>query len=504
MHIYMQFYMLNDVCMSFIPFSAPPPPAPSLTLFKMSILIKGGTVVNDDREFKADVVVNDGKITYVGDSPPEVAGQKVVDAAGKYILPGGIDTHTHMQLPFMGTTAIDDFNHGTRAAVAGGTTTLLDFVLPMRNQSLLEAYDQWRSWADPKVNCDYSFNVGVTWWSPQVSEEMGVLVNEKGVTGFKVFMAYKGVFMLRDDEIYEVFKRCKELGAVAQVHAENGDIIDIQSKKLVKMGITGPEGHMMCRPADVEGEATNRAIMIADQVGAPLYIVHVMSREAANIIAQRRAEGKLVWGEPIAAGLGTDGTNCFNADWRHAAAYVMGPPLRPDVTVKQTLIQGLANGSLATVGTDNCTFSGNQKALGKDDFTQIPNGVNGIEDRMSVVWEKGVKDGVMTRSQFVAAVSTNAAKIFGMYPQKGRVEVGADADLVVWNDVPRVISKDTHHHAVDFNIFEGMVVHGVADVTISRGNIVFENGSMQTTNGAGKYISRKPFSQYIFQKVWAN
>ena len=231
-------------------------------------------------------------------------------------------------------------------------------------------------------------------------------------------MAYKGVFMLRDDEIYQVFKRCKELGALAQVHAENGDVIDTQMKNLLQMGITGPEGHCMCRPADVEGEATNRAIMIADQVNTPvwllyfksnsclvsnltnptqLYIVHVMSKEACDAIARNKAAGKLCFGEPIAAGLGTDGTNCWNEDWRHASAYVMGPPLRPDPTVKEYLMKGLASGMLACVGTDNCTFNADQKAMGKDDFSKIPNGVNGIEDRMSIVWEKGVKTGILTR-----------------------------------------------------------------------------------------------------------
>ena len=464
------------------------------------ICIKGGTVVNDDREWKADVLVEGGKIVAVGENLKGKPGCNTIDATGKYVLPGGIDTHTHMQLPFMGTTAIDDFNHGTRAAVAGGTTMLLDFVLPARGQSLVEAYDQWRKWADPKVNCDYSFHVGVTWWSEQVSQEMGELV-KRGVNSFKMFMAYKGVFMLRDDQLYEAFQRCKELGALAQVHAENGDVIDIQAKKLVKMGITGPEGHMMCRPADVEGEATSRAIMLADQVGAPLYVVHVMSHEAADAIAKGRREGKLCWGEPIAAGLGTDGTNCFNEDWRHAAAYVMGPPLRPDATVKTHLIKALAAGELACVGTDNCTFNSDQKALGKDDFRGIPNGVNGIEDRMSVVWEKGVKSGRMTRKQFVAATSTTGAKVFNLYPRKGRIDVGSDADLVVWEDVPRIISKDTHHHAVDFNIFEGMKVHGVAHTTISRGKVVWQNGKLLTTNGDGQFIPRPPFSPYLFSSV---
>ncbi|KAJ9459112.1 Dihydropyrimidinase [Diplonema papillatum] len=466
----------------------------------MAILVKGGTIVNDDDEFVGDVLIEGDKIKQVAASIPAPAGATVVDATGRYVLPGGIDTHTHMQLPFMGTKAVDDFNHGTRAAVAGGTTMLLDFVVPSRGVSLLKAYDEWRGWADPKVNCDYSFHVAITYWDEDVSREMGVLVNERGVNSFKVFMAYKNVFMLRDDEIYAVFARCKELGALAQVHAENGDVIDIQSRRLLKMGITGPEGHMQCRPADVEGEATWRAIMLADQVNTPVYIVHVMSKEAADMVAKGKKEGKLCYGEPIAAGLGTDGTNCWNEDWRHASGYVMGPPLRPDPTVKEYLMKCLSVGLLSCVGTDNCTFNADQKAMGKDDFTKIPNGVNGIEDRMSVVWEKGVKAGVLTRKQFVSATSAAGAKIFNIYPQKGRIAAGSDADLVVWNDVPRTISKATHHHAVDFNIFEGMVVHGVADVTISRGKIVWQDGELRTKNGDGKYVPRRPFG-CVFDSV---
>eukprot|EP01063_Lacrimia_lanifica_P011114 TRINITY_DN1789_c0_g1_i1.p1 TRINITY_DN1789_c0_g1~~TRINITY_DN1789_c0_g1_i1.p1 ORF type:complete len:514 (+),score=220.19 TRINITY_DN1789_c0_g1_i1:53-1543(+) len=466
-----------------------------------AILVRNGTVVNADGEEAADVLVEGDKIVAVGAGLAAPEGARVIDAAGKYVLPGGIDTHTHMQLPFMGTTAVDDFNYGTRAAVAGGTTFLLDFIIPGRGKSLVEAYDQWRAWADPKVNCDYGLHCAVTWWSDQVKEEMGALV-ERGVNSFKVFMAYKGVFMLRDDEIYQVALRCKELGALLQVHAENGDIIDIQQRKLLKMGITGPEGHCMCRPADVEGEATNRVIMIADQVGTPVYIVHVMSKEAADAIAKGKSEGKICFGEPVAAGLGTDGSNCWNEDWRHASAYVMGPPLRPDPTVKLDLMKGLASGMLDCVGTDNCTFNGDQKAMGKDDFSKIPNGVNGIEDRMSVVWEKGVKGGLLTPSQFVAATSANAAKIFNVYPRKGRVAAGCDADLVVWEDVPRVISKETHHHAVDFNIFEGMKVHGVADATISRGNVVWEKNELHVTQGAGKFVHRAPWSEHLFNDAW--
>jgi len=264
---------------------------------------------------------------------------------------------------------------------------------------------------------------------------------------------------------------------------------------LLSLGITGPEGHLLSRPEDVEAEATNRAITIADRVNTPLYVVHVMCKSAGDAISRARAAGKRVFGEPIAAGLAVDGTHCFHEDWRHAAAYVMGPPLRPDPTTKDYLMALLAAGDLQCVGTDNCTFSAKQKAIGKDNFTCIPNGVNGIEDRMSIVWEKGiVASGLLGVCDFVRVTSSSAARIFNLYPRKGRIAVGSDADIVVWDgDATRVISSKTHHHAVDFNIFEGMTVHGIATVTISRGVVVWENNHLLTKPGSGRYVPRPCF-----------
>lgn len=335
-----------------------------------------------------------------------------------------------------------------------------------------------------------------------MAKEMEVLTKQKGVNSFKMFMAYKGVFMVNDEEMYHAFEQCKRLGAMAQVHAENGDIIAEGARKMIQMGITGPEGHEMCRPEEVEGEATNRAIVLANQVNCPLYVVHVMSRSAADAVRRARQRGCVVFGEPIAAGLGTDGTHYWHKCWRHAAGYVMGPPLRPDPSTPEYLMDMLANDDLQVTGTDNCTFSGEQKALGKDNFTKIPNGVNGVEDRLSVIWEKGVHSGKMDPCRFVAVTSTTAAKIFNVYPQKGLIAVGSDADLVVWDgDATRTISATTHHHAVDFNIFEGMTCHGVSLVTISQGRVVYENGKLDVVRGSGRYISRPVFADHVYGRV---
>ncbi|CAJ0568342.1 unnamed protein product, partial [Mesorhabditis spiculigera] len=464
-----------------------------------AILIKGGTVVNDDEMVKADVLVQDGKIVAVG---PDLhcEGATLVDAAGRLVIPGGIDPHTHMQLPFMGEIAVDDFYSGTRAALAGGTTMIIDFVIPAKDSTPLKAYKQWRDWADPKVCCDYALSMAITTWNDSVSKEMAEVTKpEYGINSFKFFLAYKGVFMVHDDEFYQGMLQCAKIGGMARVHAENGPVIAEKAKELLSLGVTGPEGHTQSRPEELEAEATNRACVLASQANCPLYVVHVMSKGAARAIAHHRQRGAVVFGEPIAAGLGTDGSHYYSDDWLHAARHVMSPPLSRDPSTPEALMRLLACGELHLVGTDNCTFNCQQKLAGKDDFTKIPNGVNGVEDRMAIVWERGVHRGIMDPMRFVAVTSSQCAKIFNMYPRKGRIAVGSDADIVIWNpDATKIISKDTHHQAVDYNIFEGQTVHGVAEVTISRGKIVWQDQRLSVEAGAGKFVSLPPYCPYVF------
>lgn len=461
----------------------------------MSLIIKGGTVVTADRTYKADVYCEGGVIKQIGENLETPQGAEVVDASGQYVMPGGIDPHTHMELPFMGTVASEDFFSGTSAAAAGGTTMIIDFVIPSPKQSLLEAYDTWRGWAE-KAATDYSFHVAVTWWSEKVAEEMGVLVKERGVNSFKHFMAYKGAIMADDEVLVNSFTRARELGAIATVHAENGELVFTLQKELFEKGITGPEGHPLSRPAEVEGEAANRAIRIAQVLDVPLYIVHNSAKEALQEIMRARGEGQRVYGEVLAGHLLIDDSVYRHPDFDFAAAHVMSPPFRPKEHQK-ALWQGLQAGHLQTTATDHCCFCAPQKAAGKDDFRKIPNGTGGVEDRMGVLWHHGVNSGKLTMNEFVAVTSANAAKIFNIYPRKGAILEGADADIIVWDpEKKRTISAKTHHQNVDFNIFEGMEVKGANTVTISQGKIVYKDGKLFTEKGAGRYIDRPAFAAY--------
>ncbi len=461
----------------------------------MATLIRGGTVVTAEHSFRADVLCADGKIQAVGDRLEAPAGTRVVDAGGQLVMPGGIDPHTHMELPFMGTTASEDFYSGTAAAFAGGTTMIIDFVIPDPREPLMAAYKKWRGWAE-KAAGDYSFHVAVTWWDESVHRDMGTLTREHGVNSFKHFMAYKGAIMAEDEVLVNSFSRARELGALCTVHAENGELVFHLQQQLLKAGINGPEGHPLSRPPEVEGEAANRAIRIAEVLGVPLYIVHNSCRQSLEAITRARLEGQRVFGEVLAGHLLIDDSVYRNPDWATAAAYVMSPPFRPKEH-QELLWRGLQSGVLQTTATDHCCFCAPQKAAGRTDFTKIPNGTGGVEDRMAVLWHHGVGKGRLTPNEFVRVTSTNAAQIFNIYPRKGSVSVGADADLVVWDPTAsRTISAKTHHQQIDFNIFEGMTVQGVATHTISQGNVVWADGQLNAVRGAGRYIDRPTFAPY--------
>ena len=461
----------------------------------MAILIRGGTVVNADGARRADVLVDGGLIKAVGPDLDAPSHTETIDAGGAYVMPGGIDPHTHMELPFMGTVASEDFFSGTSAAAAGGTTMIIDFVIPNPKQSLLDAYRQWRGWAE-KAAADYSFHVAVTWWDESVHKDMGTLVAENGVNSFKHFMAYKNAIMADDEVLVNSFLRARELGALCTVHAENGELVFHLQRELLKQGITGPEAHPLSRPPAVEGEAANRAIRLAQVLNVPLYIVHNSCREAVEAIARARGEGQRVFGEVLAGHLLVDDSGYRHPDFATAAAYVMSPPFRPKEH-QQALWRALQAGYLQTTATDHCCFCAPQKAMGRGDFTKIPNGTGGVEDRMHVLWHHGVNAGRITIPEFVALTSANAAKIFNIYPRKGAVAAGSDADLVVWDPkTTRRISAKTHHQKVDFNIFEGIEVEGVNTITLSRGKVVYRDGELRTVKGAGRYIDRPPFPDY--------
>ena len=461
----------------------------------MTVLIKGGTIVNADRTFRSDVLCEGDVITAVENNiePPE--GATVVDASGQYVMPGGIDPHTHMQLPFMGTVASEDFYTGTAAGLAGGTTMIIDFVIPNPQQNLLEAYDSWRGWAEKSV-ADYSFHVAVTWWDDTVHADMRTLVQERGVNSFKHFMAYKGAIMADDEILVNSFTRARELGAITTVHAENGELVFRLQKEIFEKGISGPEGHPLSRPPEVEGEAANRAIRIAEVLNVPLYVVHNSCKQSLESITRARNEGQRVYGEVLAGHLLIDDSVYLDKDFNVAAAHVMSPPFRSKEH-QDALWRGLQSGNLHTTATDHCCFVAEQKAMGKDDFRQIPNGTGGIENRLEVLWHHGVSTGRLTMNEFVLITSTNTAQIFNIYPRKGTIAVGSDADIVIWDpEATKTISAKTHHQNVDYNIFEGMTVKGCASHTVSQGRIVYKNGELMVERGAGRYIDRPPFANY--------
>jgi dihydropyrimidinase len=468
----------------------------------MTILIRGGTVVNHDHSRRADVLVDGETIAAVGTALDAPNGAQTIDAGGCYVMPGGIDPHTHLEMPFMGTVTADDFEWGTKAALTGGTTMVVDHCLPDPGQSMLAAYQEWRRKSE-RAATDYGFHMAVTSWSKQVFDEMEIVVKTYGINTFKHFMAYKGALMVNDDELYNSFARCAHLGAMPLVHAENGDVVARMQEAVLARGIGGPEGHAFSRPPEVEAEATNRAIMIADMTGAPLYVVHTSCREAHEAIARARATGKRVYGEPLIQHLVLDATEYDNKNWDHAARRVMSPPFR-DKVHQDSLWAGLQSGSLQVVATDHCAFTTEQKRIGLHDFRKIPNGTGGLEDRMPVLWSAGVNTGRLTKEEFVAVTSSNIARILNIYPRKGAVAAGSDADLVVWDPAAsKTISAKTQHSRIDYNVFEGYACTGAPAATLSRGKIAWQNGELRADKGDGRYIERPAFSPvHVANSTW--
>lgn len=455
----------------------------------MSIVIKGGTVVAADRSYEADVLIEGERIAAIG---PDLAGDTVLDAAGTYVMPGGIDPHTHLEMPFMGTTTAETWESGTFAALSGGTTMVVDFVIP-EGDDLIGALDAWEARAKRQASSDYSFHMCITGWSEATFDAMEKVV-ARGVNSFKHFMAYKGALMVDDDQMFASFQRCAALGALPLVHAENGDIVAALQQKYLAEGIRGPEAHAYSRPPEVEGEAVNRAIMIADAAGVPVYIVHVSCEQAHEAIRRARQKGMRVYGEPLAQHLALDEGEYAHPDWDHAAQRVMSPPFR-DKAHQDSLWAGLSAGSLQVVATDHCAFTTAQKRMGLTDFTKIPNGTGGLEDRLPVLWTKGVETGRLTPNEFVAVTSTNIARILNIYPKKGAIAPGADADIVVLDPkAGKTIRASAQKSAIDYNVFEGVEVRGLPRFTLSRGEVVYSAGGNATPRpGRGRFVSRPAF-----------
>lgn len=446
---------------------------------------------------KADVLIENGLIKEVisgEDSSDHTGVDHILDASGNYVMPGGIDPHTHLSMPFMGMVACDDFFSGQSASLAGGTTFHIDFALPM-NHDLMEGYREWRRKANDAV-MDYGFHMAVTSWSDKVAQDMETLAKLNGINSFKFFMAYKGALMVTDSEMLEGFRKCKELGSLPQVHAENGDAVALgQEFVFNELGIKEPIGHAMSRPESLEAEATGRAIRLAEFVGSPLYVVHVMGKQAAEEIARARLRGSRIIGETVTSAIALDESYLWNKNFTEASKFVMSPPIRSaesGAAVKAALTGGI----IQLLGTDHAVFNSTQKSAGKNDFRLIPNGVNGIEERMHIAWEELVNSGMMTPMDFVRVTSTEAAKVFNIYPQKGTIVPGSDADVIILDpNKEHMISASTHHSMMDTNVYEGRKVRGKVVTTISQGRIVWNNGELNVKRGSGRFIPLKPFGR---------
>ena len=458
----------------------------------MSLLIKNGTIVNASDIYRGDVFVENETVTTIGTNLSMPADQ-TLDATGRYVIPGGIDCHTHLDMPFGGSTSADDFESGTIAAAFGGTTSIIDFAIQYRGQTLHHAWETWMKKAQGKAAIDYGFHMIITELTDQVEDEMDALVHQ-GVTSFKLFMAYPGVFMLDDASIFRAMLRTGKNGGTICMHAENGGVIDVLVRKALAEGKTAPKYHALTRPARAEGEATHRAIALAEIAEVPVYIVHLSAAEALEMVTEARDRGLPAYAETCPQYLFLSYDN-YEEPGFEGAKYVMSPPLRAKET-QDRLWRGLAFNDLQAVSTDHCPFCmKEQKELGRDDFSKIPNGAPGIETRMSLVFDGGVRQGRISLNRWVELTSASPAKIFGLFPRKGTIAPGSDADIVIFNpEKTTKLSAKTLHMKVDYNPYEGREVTGVSETVISRGKVIVETGRFVGRAGSGVFLKRNPRS----------
>ncbi|MBK6691192.1 MAG: dihydropyrimidinase [Myxococcales bacterium] len=458
-------------------------------------LIKGGTVVTAVDTYAADVLIDGERIVAMFDPSAAPAGtfDKTIDATGKLIMPGGIDAHTHLDMPFGGTTSSDDFETGTLAAAHGGTTCIVDFAIQAKGENLRKGLDTWHGKAEGKAAVDYAFHLIMTDVNDQTIPEMKSIVDD-GVTSFKMFMAYPGVLHVDDGQIFRGMQRAGELGALICMHAENGIPIDILVAQAIAKGHTSPVYHALTRPQIAEAEGTFRAICLAEMAGSPVYMVHLSAERALKQVVEARDRGLPTYAETCPQYLFLSEDDLARPDFE-GAKFVCTPPLRP-AHMQEDMWRGLRTNDLQVVSTDHCPFCmKGQKELGKDSFAKIPNGMPGVETRMYLLWDGGVRKGRISMNRFVEITSTAPAKIFGLYPKKGTIAVGADADLLVWDpEKKHVLSQKTLHMRVDYSPFEGQEVTGAATHVFSRGKLVVENGSYVGKKGDGRFTKRRTFS----------
>ncbi len=460
-----------------------------------SLLIRNGTVVTATDLFEGDVYIEDEKVAMIG-AGIDRSADRVIDAAGCYLFPGGIDAHTHMELPFMGTFASDTFESGTLAGLHGGTTSIVDFAIQTQGDSLEAAIQAWHEKADGHAVGDYAFHCAVTDFNENTRKEIPRVINEHGINSFKTFMAYKGALMVDDRQMFELMKELREHGGLLTSHCENGDMIDHMIQANLEAGNTEPRYHVLSRPAICEAEASGRVIDLAWQAGCPNYIVHLTCEEALERVRKATLRNQKVYVETCIQYLLLDESYYFK-DGFEGAKVVMSPPLRKPKD-QEALWAGINQGLVHHVATDHCPFCMEQKEMGIDNFSKIPNGAPGIENRVELLYSEGVHKGRISLNKFVEMSSTMAAKIFGLFPRKGTIAVGSDADIVIFDpEVRHTISADTHHMNVDYNAYEGWEVQGKTRTTVLRGTVAVDEGEAQVGEGFGKYLKRPPFNPHF-------